>query len=85
MLVALHYQQVQWFRFRDTQCCQNRVSLTTMVRLMIEQMSENFPTRLPLGGSVQSAVIPLCLEGGFVQGLNECDNSAVLFDSSSVQ
>ena len=51
-LLALHYEQVQWFRFRDTQYRENRMSLAAMVCLMIEQMGKNCPTRLPLGDSV---------------------------------
>jgi len=49
---SLHYEQVQWFRLRDAQHCQNRVSLPAMVRFMIEQMGEYFPTSLPVRCSV---------------------------------
>jgi hypothetical protein len=82
---SLHYEQVQWFRLRDAQHCQNRVSLPAMVRFMIEQMGENFSSSLSLRGSIQSSVVPAFLESGFVKGLNECDDSAVLFCSRSAQ
>jgi hypothetical protein len=51
-LFALHYKQVQWFRLRYTKYCENRMSLAAMVCFMIEQMGKNFPTSLPLGGTV---------------------------------
>jgi hypothetical protein len=82
---SLHYEQVQWFRLRDTQYRENRMSLPAMVRFMIEQMGENLSSSLPLRGSIQSSVVPGFLEGGFVKGLDECNDSAVLFCSRSAQ
>jgi hypothetical protein len=61
------------------------MSLAAMVRFMIEEMSENFSAWLSLRSSVQGPVITHFIERGFIQGLNERNDSAVFFDSSSAQ
>ncbi len=47
-LPALHDEQIQWFGFSDPQDRQNRMGLSSMMRLVIEEMGEYFPARLPL-------------------------------------
>jgi hypothetical protein len=83
--VSLHYEKVQWFRLRHPEYRENRMSLSAMMRFMIEQMGENFSSSLPSRSSIQSSVVPWFLEGGFVKGLDECNYPAVFFSSGSVQ
>jgi hypothetical protein len=84
-LLAQHYQQIEWIRLGDAEHRENRMGLPAMVRLVIEEMGEYFPTTLPLMRAIESSIVPTFLEGGFLQSLYEPDDSPVLFHSRSVQ
>lgn len=50
--LPLHEQKVQPIRLGNAECCQNRVRLPTMMRLVIEQMRKDDSTALFLRTSV---------------------------------
>src|ERR1700689_1039893 len=84
-LLAQHYQQIQRIRLGNPQHRENRVSLPSMVGLVIEEMSEPLPTALPLGRAIQSAVVPRFLEGRLRQAVDESDDPSVFVESRGAQ
>src|ERR1700693_545709 len=84
-LLAQHYKEIERLGLGDAQHRENRMGLAAMVRLMIEEMGEYFPTALPLRRAIERSILQYFLEGGLLQSLYELNDSAVLFHSRGVQ
>jgi hypothetical protein len=56
-LLAQHDKQIEWIGLGDAQHGENRMSLAAMVRLVIEEMGEYFPTALALRRAIESSIL----------------------------
>lgn len=77
--LMLHYQQVEWLGVCNAKNGENRVSLTPMMRLMVEKMSKYLGEGLPMWDTFQGLVVAHFLEIRLGNPVRELDNAFVFF------